>query len=102
MTKPTINTQVSIGNIVSWALVLSGFIAGYVKMQEVQAQTSERVKAMEAHSGIFEAKSISKDEAIVAQLADLRLDLAVIKSNVMSINEKVDDIRAQRKASSDQ
>ncbi len=77
-----INKEVTMGNLVSWALILIAFVAGYARLQGTVAQADINAK---------EAKVVAISAQ--AQIYLMKTDVEVIKVTTANTEKKVDELR---------
>ena len=88
-----LDKKISIGNIISWAIILIGLAAGYTRMQSASEQNAKDVAEAKMIAQNAETRINTLDSIRQAQISDIKVDVAVIKQNVISINEKLFEIR---------
>lgn len=111
MTAPKLDKTISIGNLISWAMIVVGLTAGWTKMQDSQSQTAKEATAAvaKAEQAVIiattksdEAKALAlsvKDQSqaydatLTSKIAVLTTDVAVIKSSLADISVDVKEIR---------
>ena len=91
MTKPSFNSDVSVGNVISWLVLLLGLAVSYGKMQEVQAAGQREQAAIRKEvddvRGRYEklvSTIIEDNKRFATDLNELKVDLAVVKTTVLS------------------
>lgn len=94
---PKVDSQITIGNMVSWALVVIAFVTGFVKLQEASAQNARDVVEAKSIAVRASERLTASDLVRQADIGALKTDIAVIKSNVLTMNEKIDEIRRNQK-----
>lgn len=104
MTVPKLDTKVSIGNIVSWTMIVISIIVGYVKMSDAQAQTAKEVavalQRSEATMTMIQKNredAQASDTIITAKVADLSTDVAVIKKTTESMETMLREMHSNHK-----
>jgi len=95
--KSVIEPHITVGNIISWAMVVVGIIVGYTKLQDASAQNQKDVYEAKSLAVSVQSSLIASDAAKTKEIADIKTDVAVIKNNLLTINEKLDDIRSHQK-----
>lgn len=86
-----LDRTISAGNIVSWGMILAGFILGFAQLQATSKQAlGEAVEAKIQANLVAEKVS---DGAIVRarELAEIAKDVAVTKEKVLGLDKKLDD-----------
>lgn len=98
MTRPKINAEVSVGNIVSWSLVAIGFIAGYVKLEANANQTIKDVETLRAttkenrtYAEAIKNEAGRNDALMTDKVSLLATDVAVVKSEIRAMHKDVGD-----------
>ncbi len=79
---PRLNNEVTIGNLVSWALIAIGFMAGYMQMRG--DVTNNGLVAKEARETAQEAQR---------QIYTMKTDIAVIKATTVNTDKAVSEIK---------
>lgn len=82
MTKSLTITKEMTPWIVSWLILLIGFVAGYTRLQATAATALSEAEAVR----LITAKEGEK-------IGELKTDIAVIKNNVENVKNTVDDIK---------
>lgn len=78
----TLDKQITVGNLVSWSLLLAAFVAGWAT---VKANTTRALDvAIEAKKTADESKD---------QINVLKTDIEVIKATTKNTDKTVEDIR---------
>ena len=72
-------------------------IVGYTKLQDASAQNQKDVYEAKSLAVSVQSSLIASDAAKTKEIADIKTDVAVIKNNLLTINEKLDDIRSHQK-----
>jgi len=105
MTSPKISPGITYGNIVSWGvMILLGF-GGYVKLQDSNSQNTKdiseaRATAKEAQTMVASVKDaqVLSDRDIQGKLSAVAVDIAIIKTQIGSMDKKLDEIAIQNKS----
>jgi len=92
MSPPKVNSEISIGNIVSWALVVVGFIAGYVKLQGAVERSVADLLEVKKSAAVDENRLHNHETAEMERIADMKTDVAVLKTDVRAIRSSLDSI----------
>ena len=79
----TLNKEITIGNLVSWGMIVSAFVSGYVTLR------GNTIRALEVANEAKEAAS-----AASAQINSLKTDIAVIKVTTQNTEIKTEEIRS--------
>ncbi len=79
-----VSKEITMGNLVSWSLILVGFVAGFATLKGNTARALE--VANEAKTTAVAAKD---------SIADLKTDIAVIKNSTASIQSTLVEIKAK-------
>jgi hypothetical protein len=95
--KPSIEPHVTVGNIISWAMIVIGIVVGYTKLTDASAQNQKDVYEAKSLALQVQSSLITSDSAKSKEISEIRTDVAVIKSNVLTISDKIDDIRRNQK-----
>lgn len=86
-----VDKNISIGNIVSWSLIVLGFVVSYARLQgNVEVVQAE---ALDAKKQVIVAKD---------QVNELRISLARIEERIKSMDSKIDDIKKYQKLASNE
>ncbi len=93
MTAPKIRPDITIGNIVSWTIIACGFLVGYTKLQDASAQSIKDVGEAKNLAINVQERLNQSEKVYQREAGDMKTDIAVIKSNVLTINDKLDQIR---------
>jgi hypothetical protein len=81
-----LDKNISVGNLISWVLILAGLIISYTKLQ-IGAEAAQ-ARADEAF-----AKAYSGE----VQISELKISIARLEVTAKSIDQKVDEIRRYQK-----
>lgn len=101
MTAPKVNLDrsVTIGNLVSWLLIAMGFVAGYTKLQDAQAQTVKDVALAAATASEARTSALAIKDDTNKSISLLSKDIAVIKNTLENIDRNFTDWKqSQRKS----
>lgn len=79
-----LNKEVTVGNLVSWGMILFGMIMGYATLK------ANTAKALDVAN---DAKTTS--EAAKGSISDLKTDIAVIKVTTQNIERSIGEIKAK-------
>lgn len=79
-----VSKDITIGNLVSWSLILIGFVAGFATLK------GNTAKALEVANEAKITADSSKDA-----ISSLRTDIAVIKVTTQNIEKSLDEIKAK-------
>lgn len=79
----TLNKEVTIGNLVSWGMIVVAFVSGYVTLR------GDTTHALQVAN---EAKETATAASI--QINSLKTDIAVIKVTTQNTEMKIEEIRS--------
>ena len=88
---PSVENKITLGNLVSWALVIIGVVVSYTHLQDAQAHTATEVQDIKAKYAISASEQNS-----------LKVDIEVIKTKVGNINDKIDSLIEGQKTKKDE
>ncbi len=88
--KMRLDRTISTGNIVSWAMILAGFILGFAHLQATAKQALQN--SDEAKSIAVGAMAKIQDLNIyyLEQGSEIKKDIAVIKATITQMDKKLD------------
>lgn len=78
-----INSEVTMGNLVSWGLILVAFVAGYARLQGTVVQADLVAK---------EAKLVASQAQ--TQVYGIKTDIEVIRVTTFNTEKKIDELRS--------
>jgi hypothetical protein len=97
MTLPKLPVKVegniTIGNVVSWAMIAFGLVAGYTKLQDASAQNTKDVAESKALALSVSDKLNESDKRRDREISEIKTDVAVIKANVLTMSVTLQEIR---------
>ena len=93
MTAPKLSREISIGNIVSWLIMAGSLIVAFTKIQAAADQSLNDSATAKAVAYDAQDRLNVLDRARDVQIYEIKTDVAVIKANVLTINEKIDDLK---------
>ena len=87
----SIESKVSVGNIVSWLLVLMALASGWAKLESSTLQNAKDVAA--ASELAFRVEKAQRDAEAINQgkINTLTTDVAVVKETTKNIEKKLDE-----------
>lgn len=96
--------KITTGNIVSWAMILVGLVAGYVKLETAVAQNVKDVAAATALAAKVEQSLRDLDAVRASQINQITTDMAVTKvivgqmdMTMGKMDKKIDEVLARTK-----
>lgn len=90
---PKFDSQITTGNIVSWSLLVIAIVSGFVRLQDVSAQNQKDVLEAKVLAASVQDRLNMVERINQKEQAEMKTDIAVIKANVLTFSEKLDDIR---------
>lgn len=88
MTKPSLNLDVSVGNVVSWLVLLLGLAVSYGKMQEVQAANKRENEDIKSRYERLVTSIAEDNKSFAKDLNELKVDVAVVKTTVLNLKSE--------------
>ncbi len=89
---PTIDKTVTVGNIVSWVMIVVAMAVGWTRLQTANEQNAKDVAA-----AVLLAKEVDNNQRLQesrrdAQINALTVTVAVTEATVKSIDKKIDEV----------
>jgi hypothetical protein len=97
MTAPKLNSEITIGNVVSWVMIGISLVVGYTKLTDASAQNMRDVAEAKSLSIGVQDKLLQSDRERQKEISEMKTDVAVIKTNILTINDKLDEIRINQR-----
>lgn len=88
----TLDKNISIGNIVSWVVIIVGMAIGYSKLDSATSQNAKDVKAATELAERVDRSQRDLDLSRQAQINALTVDVAVLKITASNIDKKLDEL----------
>lgn len=87
-----LDDSVSKGNIISWLIMLLGFCVGYGYLQATVNQAKTDAKEAKEEAKRVSENLVLSNSARVAEIGELRTDMAVVKVTMLSMDKKLDQV----------
>jgi hypothetical protein len=85
-----LDKSITVGNIVSWAMILIGLAVGYGKLESATAQNAKDVKVASDLAHGVQADLRSMDRTTSDKITELKVAVAETKATVNAIDKKLD------------
>lgn len=87
-----LDDSISKGNVISWLIMLLGFCVGYGYLQATVNQAKIDAKEAKDEAKRVAENLVQSNTARVAEIGDLRTDMAVVKFTMLSMDKKLDQV----------
>ncbi len=86
-----LDRTISTGNIVSWAMILAGFILGFAHLQATAKMALQNAEEAKTTAILATGKIQDLNIYYLEQGSEIKKDIAVIKATTNMMNQKLDD-----------
>lgn len=87
-----LDKSITIGNIVSWVLILVGLGMGYSRMESATAQNTRDVKEAREVAESVRTSLIASDAARNLQITNISINVAETRKDIYYMAEKVNEV----------